>query len=229
MNNKSIEFISVSKDFSQNKILHDINFSTEKGKIYGLIGKNGAGKTTIFKIIRGIIDDYSGDILVNGKNIRENNDFLENSFFLETSPLLFGFVNNFFKLFDFQSNYINSEIAEKEDFFKENIRDKKDNNSLFLSTGWKKVIYIEKLLRMKKIDFLFLDEPFEGLDIDFRFFLIEKIEQVVKSGATVLISSHNFFDIQNLTKNIILVDKGIVKFEGETDDIRKLWNEKVKR
>jgi ABC-type multidrug transport system ATPase subunit len=75
---------------------------------------------------------------------------------------------------------------------------------------------------MKKVDFLFLDEPFEGLDIDFRFFLTEKIEEITKNGATVLISSHNFFDIQNLTKNIILIDKGIVKFSGETDNIRKV-------
>jgi ABC-type multidrug transport system ATPase subunit len=135
MNNKSIELISVSKSFSQNKVLLDINFSTEKGKIYGLIGRNGSGKTTIFKIIRGIIDDYNGDVLVNGKNVRENNDFLENSFFLETSPLLFGFLNDFFRLFDYQNNYISSKIAEEKSFFKENISNKKDKNLLFLSTG----------------------------------------------------------------------------------------------
>lgn len=223
----ALELISVSKNYSDNKVLKDISFSLEKGKIYGLVGKNGAGKTTIFKIIRQIITNYSGEVKVYGDNVRYNNSFLEHSYFLPAEPVVIGKVKNFFKLFDLQENYVHSSIAEKTSFFKKNLEDKKDQYFFFLSTGWKKAVFIEKLLRMKKVDFLFLDEPFEGLDIDFRFILTERIKKLVDEGATVLISSHNFFDLQNLTKNIIIIDKGSVKFNEETDDIRKVWYEHV--
>ena len=198
----------VSVQIKNVKILDDISISMEKGKRYGLRGRNGSGKTVLMKCICGFMKTTSGTITVCGKRIGKDIDFLPNAGIIIEEP---GF-------FTYTSGYENLKllagikgIAKKEDICNAmdivglDYKNKKKVGKY--SLGMRQRLAIAQAV-MEKPDILILDEPTNGLDEDgiewFRNFLKSQKEQ----GKIVLIASHSKEDLDLLCDQIWRIDKG---------------------
>ncbi len=201
---------NVSKSFDGIEVLHDVNLDLEEGKIYGFIGRNGSGKSVLFKIICGLYYPTSGSVIVDGVDIHKNDVFpndmrvlIEKPNFL---PNLTGLEN--LKLLASIQNKITEEdiilILDK-------LNLKKDMNKLYhkYSLGMKQKLAVAQVF-MENPKMMIFDEPFNGIE--------EKTVEVIKkilleeknNGKIILISSHIKEDIEELADTIYFVDAGSV-------------------
>ena len=204
----AITVTNVTKKFKDTVVLNDISVNFEKGKVHGLIGRNGSGKTMLMKCICGIVPYTNGVITVNGKQIGKDVDIPENVGVIIETP---GFLPNY-------SAYNNLKflgvIKNKVD--KEKIRsvissvgldpDDKKHVGKF-SLGMRQRLGLAQAI-MEDPDLLILDEPMNGLDKDgvkdMRQYLLNLKEQ----GKTILIASHSAEDIDVLCDTVHEMDKG---------------------
>lgn len=205
-----IEVKNVSKSFKGIPVLNDINITCRSGKIYGIIGYNGSGKTVLFKCICGFLHVDSGEISVNGRVMGKEMDMLEHAGIIIEEP---GYIRNL-------SGYRNLEYLYR-------ITHKKDPaviHSIMLKVGLdpqsrKKVCHYSLGMRqrlaiaqatMEDQAILILDEPMNGLDkegvAEMRKFFLEQKER----GKLILLASHNKDDIELLCDEIYEMNHGIL-------------------
>lgn len=201
---------NVSKSFDGIEVLHDVNLDLEEGKIYGFIGRNGSGKSVLFKIICGLYYPTSGSVIVDGVDIHKNDVFpndmrvlIEKPNFL---PNLTGLEN--LKLLASIQNKITEEdiilILDK-------LNLKKDMNKLYhkYSLGMKQKLAVAQVF-MENPKMMIFDEPFNGIEEK----TVEVIKKILleekKNGKIILISSHIKEDIEELADTIYFVDVGSV-------------------
>lgn len=205
-----IEIYDVSKKFKETKVLHNINISFEKGKIHGLIGRNGSGKTVLMKCICGLIPVSSGRVIVNDKIVGKDIDIPKNLGIIIETP---GFLPNYsaYKNLRFLADI--SGCANKEqiiDSIKSVGLDPKSRKHVGkYSLGMRQRLGLAQAI-MENPDLLILDEPMNGLDkdgvTDMRKYLLDLKEQ----GKTILIASHSAEDIEILCDTVCEMDKGIL-------------------
>lgn len=200
----------VYKYFGKIKVLSDVNAKFESGKIYGIIGRNGSGKTVLFKSICGLMPTSNGRIEIDGKIVGKDIDIPENIGIIIENP---GFLNQF-------SAYDNLKYLAR---ICGKIGKKEINNVLekvgLADTGKKKVKKFSMGMRqrlgiaqaiMEDPEILILDEPMNGLDKhgveDIRKILLELKEQ----GKLILLASHNSEDISQLCQEVYEMDAGIL-------------------
>lgn len=203
-----IEFYQYTKKYNNKVVLDDINLKINSGSIYGFIGRNGSGKSMLFKAIVGLINSTSGYVTVDNKIIGKDIDFPSNVGALIESP---GFLPNL-------SGYDNLKILAdinkiiKDEDIKSAISfvglDPEDKRSVKkYSMGMKQRLGIAQAI-MEKPNILVLDEPMNALDNngvnDIRNYLLD----LNKKGVTILISSHNKEDIELLCNNVYEMDNG---------------------
>ena len=208
-----IEITSLNLTLTKTEILKNINLTFEKGKIHGLIGRNGSGKTMLMKCICGFVKPTSGEIKVNGEIVGKDCDFPKNMGIIIETP---GFI-------PYYSGYKNlkllADLNKKAD--KEKIRETMKKVGLDpdlkrhvrkYSLGMRQRLGLAQAI-MEGPEILILDEPFNGLDKDgvkdMRTYLLDLKEQ----GKTILIASHNSEDISVLCDTVQEMDKGIILTE----------------
>lgn len=201
---------NVSKSFDGIEVLHEVNLDLEEGKIYGFIGRNGSGKSVLFKIICGLYYPTSGSVIVDGVDIHKKDVFpndmrvlIEKPNFL---PNLTGLEN--LKLLASIQNKITEEdiilILDK-------LNLKKDMNKLYhkYSLGMKQKLAVAQVF-MENPKMMIFDEPFNGIEEK----TVEVIKKILleekKNGKIILISSHIKEDIEELADTIYFVDAGSV-------------------
>ena len=198
----------VWKSFRGDDVLKDINYAMQAGKIYGLVGNNGSGKTVLLKCICGFLIPDSGKILVRGKWIGKEVDFPEHIGAIIESP---GFLPNMTGMKNLRILAALNGRIEGNDI-RESIRkvglnpDLKKNVGKY-SLGMRQRLGIAQAI-MENPDILILDEPFNGLDkkgIEEIRGLILKLKQ---EGKTILLVSHNQKDIDILCDEVCEIDNG---------------------
>lgn len=213
----SIEVENVSKSLGKNSILENVNFSLEKGKIYGLVGANGSGKSTLLKIILGLYKS-KGKVYINGYDVRKN--------FKEAISKVSGVVD-YVSLYEFLNAKENlryfaylydvpvKRVDEVLDIVKLDGNDRKLVR--YYSLGMKQKLGIAISL-LKDPDILILDEPTNGLDPK----SISELRSTLKSfkDKTIIISSHLISEIEKLSSDILFINKKTVS---------RVTNDKVKR
>ena len=206
-----IEVHKLNKKIKEVQVLEDINMNLDKGKIYGFIGRNGSGKTMLFRAICGLINIDSGYIKISGKELNKDISFPENVGVIIENP---GFWSGYTA---FENLKILSEIKniiDDKDIInaldRVGLKDKKDLKYRKFSLGMKQKLAISQAI-MEKPDLIILDEPTNGLDeescIMVRKILLEEKER----GATILIASHNKEDIDYLSDKKFKIDNGRLK------------------
>lgn len=206
-----IEINHVTKKFGDDIILHDININMEQGKVYGISGNNGSGKTVLMKCICGFLPVTEGMIRVGGKIIGMEIDFPESVGVIIETP---GFLTNL-------RGMRNLEILAglKGKISKEEIRtaiqkagldpDLKKSVAKY-SLGMRQRLGIAQAI-MEDPEFLILDEPFNGLDKhgveDIRNLLLD----LKKQGKTIILASHNSEDIRILCDKVYEMDGGRIQ------------------
>lgn len=199
---------NVNKSYKGNQVLQNINISFERGKIHGIIGRNGSGKTVLIKTICGFVHPDTGRVLVDGKIIGKDIDFPKNIGAIIEAP---GFLHN-------ASAYKNLEylaslrrVIGKEEIRKAieivglNPDDKKHVGKY--SLGMKQRLGLAQAI-MENPDILILDEPMNGLDKEGVSEIRELLLDFKSKGKTIIIVSHNSEDINMLCDTVHEMDKG---------------------
>lgn len=187
---------NVTKYFKQEKVLDDVNMNLETGHIYGIVGKNGAGKTVLFKIIAGFIKPSSGKVTVAGNIIGVDRDFPDSLGLIIETP---GFLSqyNAYQNLLYLAN-INNKIS-KEDV-KEAIRmvglDPGSNKKVGkFSLGMRQRLGIAQAI-MENPNLIILDEPMNGLDKKGIEDVKELLLKLKGDGKTILMASHYAEDME---------------------------------
>lgn len=205
-----IEVKNAVKKFKEYRALDDVSLSFEKGKIHGIIGRNGSGKTVLFKCICGFLKLDAGEILVDGKRIGKDIEAPQDIGVIIESP---GFLPNY-------SGYQNLHFLacirnrvhknEIQEIMKRVGLDPKSRKHVGkYSMGMRQRLGIAQAI-MEEPALLILDEPMNGLDnqgvADIRALLLKLKEE----GKTILLASHNREDIEALCDTVVEIDQGKV-------------------
>lgn len=205
-----IELLNYTKDLSRNCVLNKINLTLESGKIYGLTGKNGSGKTMLMRAVCGLITPTSGEIKIDGKTLGKDLSFPESTGVLIENP---GFTSGYsgFKNLKFLAQ-IQNKIGEKEiiETLEKVGLDPNDKKSFRkYSLGMKQKLGIAAAI-MENPKLLILDEPFNALDEE----TTEKIRKVIMSyrreDRIVILSCHDREELENLCDVIIKIKTGTI-------------------
>lgn len=213
-----IEIKDLSKSFGKNQVLKSIYQVFEAGKVYGIVGENGAGKTTFFKCMAGM-ESYEGDIIAPFDPLKNHIGFLE------TNPVFMSYITGweYLKLLCIARN------EQKEDFEDQNIFDLPlDEYAENYSTGMKKKLALMAILLQKNQVFI-LDEPFNGVDIHSNMIISGIIKELKTLGKTVLISSHIFSSLRDSCDEILLLSDGQITKKVTSENYDQLEREMIDR
>ncbi len=206
-----IEINHVTKKFGDDVILHDINISMEQGKVYGISGNNGSGKTVLMKCICGFLPVTEGVIRVGGKIIGAEVDFPESvGVIIETPGFLTNLtgMRNLEILAGLQGKISKNEIREA--ICKAGLDPGLKKSVAKYSLGMRQRLGIAQAI-MEDPEFLILDEPFNGLDKHG----VEDIRNLLlglkKDGRTIILASHNSEDIRILCDKVYEMDGGRIQ------------------
>ncbi|MFT8312863.1 MAG: ATP-binding cassette domain-containing protein [Clostridium sp.] len=203
-----IEIVNLTKRYKDVNVLNNINLNIKKGKCYGLIGRNGSGKSLLFKAICGFIRPTSGYVNVNGKKVGSDVDFPENIGVLIEHP---GFLPEYtaFENLKFLAS-INNKIGniEIENAMKCVNLDINNHKSVKkYSLGMKQRLGIAQAL-MENPEILILDEPMNGLDKEGVKLIKQKLLELKEKGRTILLTSHISEDITEISDYVYELDNG---------------------
>ena len=206
---------NVSKNIGNRKILDNVNLELESGKIYGFVGRNGSGKTMLFRALSGLMGISSGKIFLDDKELHKDMRVLENiGITIENAglyPELTGFDN--LKLLSGLRRKINDDKI-RETIVRVGLEPNDKRPFRKYSLGMKQRIVIAQAI-MEEPDILMLDEPTNALDEEG----VERIRNIIseekRRGAMVLIASHNKEDIKLLADKVFLICDGRVKESEE--------------
>lgn len=203
---------NVTKKFGDVTALERINISFEAGKIYGIIGRNGSGKTVLFKTMIGYLKPTGGRVVVGEKEIGKDIDFADNMGIIIENP---GFISRY-------NGYKNLEYlaAIRKIIGKEQIRESMERVGLDpdskkkvgkYSLGMRQRLGVAQAI-MENPDILILDEPMNGLDNQG----VEEVRNILlklkEEGKTVILASHNKEDIEILCDEVYKMDHGKLTF-----------------
>ena len=210
-----IEVNNVTKKFKNIEVLKDINVTFESGKIYGLIGRNGSGKTVLLKILCGFYAPTSGDVIVNGENIVKNKTFPKNTRALIEKP---GFIPELtgYENLEILAK-IQNKIGEKEIIAAvEMVNLQNDINKKYAnySLGTKQKLGIAQVI-MEDPDIMIFDEPFNGIENKTAESLRKLLLKLKEKGKLIIIASHIKEDIYNLADEIYEFDDGYITKQKE--------------
>ena len=215
-----VKCINVNKSFGKKKILKNINLDIPRGKIIGLLGKNGTGKSTLIKLINDLLTIDSGEILINGKKVgvesKQIISYLPERTYLDKSMTI-EMVIEYFE--DFYDNF-DSRKAKKL------LKDLDLDTNLKLSKmskGMQEKVQLV-LVMSRKVDLYILDEPLGGVDPATRDYILDTILTNFNEGASVIISTHLIADIERILDEVVFIDKGKIILYSDADELRKKEN-----
>lgn len=213
MAEKMISLKNVTKKYGRTEVLKDCNLELTKGKIYGLVGKNGAGKTTMMRLIAGLSIPTSGDIELASKNIGT---------LIEAPALNLSMsAKENLKFYRMLSTGENTGFSDEELLDLVGLKNVGKKKAKDFSLGMRQRLGIAVAL-LGNPDFLMLDEPVNGLDpigvIEIRN-LVKELNE--KYGMTILISSHNLAELYQTATDYIIIDSGVVKKEISQEQLEK--------
>lgn len=218
-----IQVIDLQKVYNGVTVLNIPELKIAQGESFGLVGNNGAGKTTFFRLILDLIEASKGEVMVDGEKVMRNDNwklkvgsFLDEGFLIDflTPEEYFAFVG---KLYNKTEGDISFFLENMKDFFSTEILGSKKLIRDFSKGNQKKIGIAAALLGDPKV--LILDEPFTALDpssqIRLKRFLTD-LQQ--KQQITMLISSHDLNHVTEVCKRIVILEKGKVVKDIQTSD-----------
>lgn len=213
-----IELKGLTKNYGKVCALDNVSLTFEKNKIYGLLGRNGAGKSTMLNLISNRIFPTSGEILIDGEASVENDKALGKVYCMSEKNLLpktmkFRKTIEVTKLFypDMDVDYAYG-LCEKF-----GLEPKKKLNSF--STGYSSIYKIILALSCNA-DYVFFDEPILGLDANHReLFYKELLQKYIDNGGTYIISTHLIDECANLFERAVIIKEGKVIVDSDTEDL----------
>lgn len=218
-----LEIKNLYKNYGEKQALNNITLTVPRGKIIGLLGKNGTGKTTLIKLINGLLTPTEGEIIFEGEKIgpqsKLNIAYLPERTYLDKSMT----INETLKFFkEFYSNF---DIDKAKDLLKK--LDLDENQKIIkMSKGMQEKVQLV-LVMSRKADLYVLDEPLGGVDPATRDYILDTILTNFNEGASIIISTHLISDIERILDEVIFIDKGEIKLISDADELRNKENASI--
>jgi ABC-2 type transport system ATP-binding protein len=223
---KIIETKQLGKKYDNKKyVLKGVSFRVKPGTIHGFIGPNGAGKTTTLRILTRLVLPTLGEAYVDNKSVLKDPTFNQRLGFVSAEPILPNYS---------VEEYLVEDVGRLREIPRQEVIKKlsasplaplRSQNCNSLSTGQKKILQLFTLSLYRPKIFL-LDEPFNGLDPNFRHDLFNNLQKIKKEGGTILISTHILSDLQKLADDITMIKNGRIVYTGpKTSDIEQTYQD----
>ena len=200
-----VEVMSLYKSFGKNKVLEDVNFSLDEGKVYALVGRNGSGKTTLLKIMADIYQKDLGKINIYGKSFKEDKHIIENIAYLpdrfdyfdySSVEKMLGYYQDIYPKFD--KRFVIKELEKNNIDIKKNLRS--------FSKGYKNLIGLLAVIGTNA-KLVLLDEILDGMDVLNKELILSYILDMKDFGRTVLASSHELEELAKIADETLYISK----------------------
>ena len=218
-----LECKNLCKSYDEKQVLKDVILKIPKGKIIGLLGKNGMGKTTLIKLINDLLTPTSGEVLINGKKpgveSKKIISYLPEKTYIDREMK----VKDAIKYFEDFYDDFDSERAKKL------LKDLDlDVNSKIgkMSKGMQEKLQLI-LVMSRNAQLYILDEPLGGVDPATRDYILDTILSNFSEGASVIISTHLIADIERILDEVIFIDKGQIIVTSSADELRNKENASI--
>ncbi|HXS35315.1 MAG TPA: ABC transporter ATP-binding protein [Flavipsychrobacter sp.] len=223
----------LSKKYGDKAVLNNINLDVYPGQIIGYIGPNGAGKSTTVKILTGIIQEYTGEVMVAGKVLKDN--------VLEIKKMI-GYIPELAEIYDLLTpreylTFVGKLYHLSDEVIEDRSRKMLDSFGLLgnidqrmdsFSKGMKqKVLITSGLLHNPSI--IILDEPLSGLDANAVIMVKELLQVMKQEGKTIFYCSHMMDVVEKVSDRIVLIDKGSIIANATISELKQDTNESLEQ
>lgn len=218
-----LEIKNIEKSFGDKKIIDNVSFAVKKGRIVGLLGKNGSGKSTIIKMINDLLTIDKGEILICGEKISPKTkaiiSYLPERTYLDSSQTVsqvFDFFEEFY--LDFDRKKAESLLLDLD----------LDVNSRLskMSKGMKEKIQLI-LVMSRRAKLYILDEPLGGVDPSTRDHIMSTILSNFDEDSSLIITTHLIADVEKILDEVVIIDKGKIVLKGDADKLREKENKSI--
>jgi len=204
-------------------IIHELNIDIKEGEMIGLIGVNGAGKSTTIKHILGLMSPHHGEITINGTTLKDDVELYRSSYtYVPESPILFDelTVEEHLRLTAMAYGVPEEQYVQRAEQLLErfHMTKKRKALSVHLSKGMRQKVMIMSALLAKPSLFI-IDEPFLGLDPLGIRSLLEDLVEVKREGSAILMSSHILSTVEHYCDRFIMLDQGRMVAHGTLQDM----------
>ena len=216
-----LELKNIEKSFGEKKVLTGVSFKAEGGKAFGLLGRNGAGKTTSIRILMDVFPANSGEVLIDGQPIDYNKigiGYLPEERGLYPKKIIIDQLTYFAEL----KGMSRKAAVESIDYWLGRLGMAEYRNKRLdtLSKGNQQKIQLITALAHDP-DIVILDEPFSGLDPVNAMLLKDVVKEQISKGKIVLFSSHQMSYIEEFCDSIAILNNGVVALHGDLHDIKR--------
>ncbi|MBS3817547.1 MAG: ABC transporter ATP-binding protein [Candidatus Thermoplasmatota archaeon] len=218
-----IEIKHLSKRYGEIEAVDDVNFSVEEGEVFCLLGSNGAGKTTIIKILTGLLEATEGTALIDGKEVNDDVNLKKRFGYLPEQPHLYDrltgyeFLDTMGSLKGVEKNILEKKIDRYSEELE--LEDRIHSEMGAYSKGMKqKILFINAILHDPP-NFI-LDEPTVGLDPRYAQYMKRKIDEFSKDGKTVLMTTHITSVAEEIADKVGIIGKGKLLVKGPIEDLK---------
>ncbi|MFJ7185938.1 ABC transporter ATP-binding protein [Lysinibacillus xylanilyticus] len=222
-----LEVQHVTGGYTRKPVIKDLSFTIEKGELVGLIGLNGAGKSTTIKHIIGTMLPKEGDIRLNGVTLKENTDKYRTAFsYIPETPVLYDelTLREHLELTAMAYGLDEATLAARSQILLKEFRMEKRLNWFpsHFSKGMRQKVMIMCAFLVNPSLYI-IDEPFVGLDPLGIQSLLDQMDEKKKEGASILMSTHILSTAEKHCDRIILLHEGRVRAQGTMEDLRKAF------
>ena len=211
-----VECKHVTKKYGMKVALDDVNLTIEKGKIIGLLGPNGSGKTTIIKLLNDLLVPNSGEILIQGNHpgveTKKIISYLPERTYLSFNMRIKEVIQYFKDFYDDFREEVAYELLKK-------LGINPNDQLKTLSKGMKEKVQLI-LVMSRKAQLYILDEPIGGVDPAARDYILDTILKNFNEDASILISTHLISDIEKILDEVIFIKDGKIVLHESSDQLR---------
>lgn len=218
-----LEIKNVHKKYLSHPVLEGVGFSIPRGKIVGLLGPNGCGKTTILKLISGLLQLDEGEIRINGICPGQQTKSMI-SYLPERS-----YLNDWMKISDilnlFSDFYADFDRERAEQMLTD-LKISKEEKLKTMSKGTKEKVQLI-LVMSRRASLYLLDEPIGGVDPATREYILHTILKNFDENSSILITTHLIQDVETIFDQVLFLNQGKIVIDGEVDEIREKYGKSV--
>lgn len=218
-----LECRDLKKSYGRKQAVRNISVELEQGKVYGLLGPNGSGKTTWMKMVAGLVKGWQGTIQYQGHDLTWH-DKAEIAY-MSTEPFFYSYmkISDVGKYYaDFFADF---RMERYEHLLERMDLDPKDKARTLSSGMAAKLKLAATLARDAKL--YLLDEPLNGIDLVARDRVMQTILEVRGEGNTIVMSTHLVDEIEDAIDGAIFVKEGEIALAGTKEELRQRWNESI--
>lgn len=212
-----LELKDVYKKYDKKEALKGINLTIESGKVIGLLGPNGGGKSTMIKLINGLLQPTAGEVLIEGNKPNAHTKTLI-SYLPERT-----YLNDWMKVKDllqFFEDFFGDFDKERAQKMLGDLKISETSKLKELSKGNKEKVQLI-LVMARRAKLYILDEPIGGVDPATRDYILRTIIKNYSEDSTIIIATHLIQEVENICDDIIFLADGEIALQGSIDDIRE--------